>query len=205
MDEVTKARIFDPFFTTKFTGRGLGLAAVQGIIRAHRGAIRVYSTSGEGTTFLILLPAARRAQVVRQAETARRARAIPAGSVALVIDDEKTVRTVAKNVLNRVGMKVLLAENGREGVEVFREQHRDVAIVVLDLQMPVMGGEEALRLLKEIDPDVPVILSSGFDETEAERRFAALKPAMFLQKPYTAGRLTDAVAATLDLQDGTGA
>jgi len=196
MDEATKARIFDPFFTTKFTGRGLGLAAVQGIIKGHSGAIRVYSTPGHGTSFLILLPA--RSQIAPAARPAELSLSIPFGSVALVIDDEEMVRRLADGVLSRAEMKVLTAENGKAGVEIFREHNRVVSVVVLDLQMPVMGGEEALVLLKQINPDVPIILSSGFDESEAARRFSKLKPARFLQKPYTVERLVEAIAATLN-------
>jgi len=196
MDDSTKAKIFDPFFTTKFTGRGLGLAAVQGIVRAHRGAIFVHSAPGRGTTFRIFLPAGT-GEAVRHDQQESGISPIPAGSVVLVIDDEDFVRKIAQEVLSRQGMRVLTADHGKSGIEVFREQKREVSVVVLDLQMPVMGGKEALAALRDIDPDIPVILSSGFDETEATKRFAAVGPTGFLQKPYTAQRLVKAVAAAL--------
>ena len=200
MDEATRARIFDPFFTTKFTGRGLGLAAVQGVVRRHRGAIFVHSIPGRGTTFRIFLPVSGR----EATPTDRREEGvtIPAGTVALVVDDEQVVRRVAQDVLGQRGMRVLTADNGKSGVEMFREHYRIISVVVLDLQMPVMGGEEALRLLRQIDPNIPVILSSGFDERESTQRFSTSKPAGFLQKPYTAQRLASAVATVLRKRTG---
>ncbi len=196
MDEATKARIFEPFFTTKFTGRGLGLAAVQGIVKAHGGAIRVYSTPGHGTTFLVFLPA-KSASAVEVRAAKIRPSTIPPHSVVLVIEDEPVVRSVVTRVLSRAGVKVLTAENGKQGVDLFLEHQPIISLVLLDLQMPVMGGEEALAHLKEIDPDVTVILSSGFDESEAHRRFSNLDLAAFLQKPYTNDRLIEAIAGAL--------
>src|ERR1051326_5932016 len=196
MDEATKARIFDPFFTTKFMGRGLGLAAVQGIVRVHRGAIFVHSAPGRGTTFRILLPVSGRNAIPPETR-AEVASTIPGGSAVLVIDDEDFVRNIAQEVLSRQGMRVMTADNGKSGVEIFQEHKRLISVIVLDLQMPVMGGEETLAELRKINPDVPIILSSGFDETEARRRFAARKPAGFLQKPYSGQRLVNAVAEAM--------
>jgi two-component system CheB/CheR fusion protein len=196
MDEATKARIFDPFFTTKFTGRGLGLAAVQGIVKGHGGAIRVYSTPGYGTTFLVQFPVSRRNAIAALPKRPD-VPSIPAGSVALVIDDEEAVRDLATNVLSRAGMRVMVAADGKSGVELFQRYNRIVSAVILDLTMPVMTGEVALPLIKQINPDVPVILSTGFDASEAARRFPGLRPQGFLQKPYTNERLVEAIAGTM--------
>jgi len=196
MDDATKARVFDPFFTTKFTGRGLGLAAVQGIVKGHGGSIGVYTTPGHGTTFLVMFPASRKAKAA--ATAVRKTRVIPSGTVALVIDDEEAIRTLADSVLAREGVRVMTAENGQSGVDLFREHSRVISVVVLDLMMPVMGGGDALAQIKRIDAKIPVILTSGYDESETARKYAGLNPQGFLQKPYTADRLVEAVATVME-------
>jgi len=181
MDAGTVDRIFEPFFTTKFTGRGLGLAAVLGVVRGHRGALSVESVPGQGTTFRILLvPSARSVLPERP-----KAVALPgAGLTVLLIDDEETVRDMVGEVLEHEGVSVLRAEDGARGLAVFRERHESVDVVLLDLSMPGLSGEETYRRLREIDPGVRVILSSGYDRDEARGRFGAGIPAGFIQKPY---------------------
>ena len=183
MDEATAAKIFDPFFTTKFTGRGLGLAAVLGIVRGHKGALKVYSTVGKGTTFKVLFPATDQAAPETR-PAAPEHQFIGKGTV-LVVDDDAIIRKVAKSILERFGYRVLLAENGREALEIFEQTRGEVALVVLDLTMPVMNGEEALRQMKLMQPDVPILLSSGYNEMEAIQRFAGKGLAGFIQKPYS--------------------
>jgi PAS domain S-box-containing protein len=158
MNDEVISRIFDPFFTTKFTGRGLGLAAVQGIVRGHKGTLKVYSQPGKGTTFKVLLPVSNR--VLPENPRRPSAEALSGDATVLVIDDEQIVRQTAKAMLERYGYTVLLAENGREGVDLFRVLSDKVGLVILDMTMPVMSGEETLRNLKLINPQVRVLLSS---------------------------------------------
>jgi PAS domain S-box-containing protein len=196
MDEATVKRIFDPFFTTKFTGRGLGLAAVQGIVRGHKGALKVYSTPGKGTTFKAFFPATEETVAVKRPPVA------PAAArdlLVLVIDDEEIIRKTAKAMLERYGYTVVLAENGKEGVELFQVLADKVSAVLLDMTMPVMNGEEAFSRMMAIRPDVKVVLSSGFNEVEAIRRFTGKNLAGFIQKPYSAAALGEKIRSVLDL------
>jgi two-component system, cell cycle sensor histidine kinase and response regulator CckA len=179
MDEDTCSRIFDPFFTTKFTGRGLGLAAVSGIVRSHKAEIRVDSSIGEGTTFQVFFPAAMGAAPRRRQETP----ALKKGSgTVLVVDDEEIVRRIATLALQRSGYTVLTAANGREAIETL-SLNPQVDVLVLDLMMPVMSGWEALEHLRRIKPNVKVVASSGYTEAEAMRRFGS-GISVFVQKPY---------------------
>lgn len=189
MSEETLKKIFDPFFTTKFAGRGLGLSAVLGIVRAHSGALKVYSQPGRGTTFKLLFPISKEATVPEPAEEVKDL--VGSGTV-LIVDDEEVVRRTASHALERYGYRTIMARDGREAIEVYQSE-REIALVLLDLTMPVMSGEEALRGLQTINPGVRVLLTSGYNEVEAVQRFAGKGLAGFIQKPYTAASLAERV------------
>jgi len=186
MDAETRGRVFDPFFTTKRTGRGLGMAAVLGIVRGHRGAIRLDTEPGRGTTFRVLFPAAGDVSVRPLPEPESPHDAFPRDTGAvLVVDDEKLVRALARHMLKFLGLGVFEAEDGQQAVELFREHADSIACVILDLTMPRLSGEETLRELRRIRPCIPVILSSGYSEEEIAGRFGDDGPTAFLDKPYS--------------------
>jgi DNA-binding NtrC family response regulator len=167
----------------------------MGIVRGHKGALRVYSTPGQGSTFKVLFPAAAGA---RPSVPVREAGVFRGSETILVVDDEDIVRQAARNALERYGYTVQTAQDGAEAVEIFSRENGRIGLVLLDLTMPLMAGEEALAKLRVVSPDVKVLLSSGFNEVEAVRRFIGKGLAGFIQKPYSAVDLARRVRQALD-------
>jgi PAS domain S-box-containing protein len=194
MDEATKRRIFDPFFTTKFTGSGLGLAAVSGIVRRLKGRLDVKSAPGEGSTFRIVFPGVPVQLPSPKAVPRAESRAT---GVILLVDDDPMVRNLSLAILEREGYSVLIAENGKVAVDLFRTNLDSIAAVLLDLTMPVMAGREAFRQMTEIQADIPVIISTGYGEPEDFELFNGAGGV--IHKPYTISELSEKVASVLAL------
>jgi PAS domain S-box-containing protein len=190
MNKDTLAKIFDPFFTTKFTGRGLGMAAVLGIVRGHKGAIKVYSEPGKGTTFKVLLPASSMPAEICNHDTPTDD--WKGNGAVLLVDDEETIRDIGQEMLQELGFSTFTANDGRAAIEIF-SQHPDITFVILDLTMPHMDGEQCFRELRKLNPDVKVIMSSGFNEFEVTRKFVGKGLAGFIQKPYKLSELKEAI------------
>ncbi|WP_420632407.1 response regulator [Candidatus Leptofilum sp.] len=188
------SRIFDPFFSTKETGTGLGLSATLGIIRSHKGGIQVESNLGEGSCFIVYFRASdQEAKELVQKEM----KGSTISGVALVIDDQDAILSVAEDMLTARGMKVMLANSGPKGLELFQAHHESIDVVLLDLKMPGMGGDEVFVKLKEISPGVRVIVTSGYSEQETLDYLANNQDVTFLQKPYRFRSLTETVMSIL--------
>jgi CheY-like chemotaxis protein len=197
MDSTTLSRVFDPFFTTKTKGRGLGLAAVLGIVRGHKGALQVESEPGKGAIFHIYLPAEKMPDSQRHSfgNDEVGTGALPSGHV-LIIDDEEPVRDAVTDILEMAGVGVLAAADGTSGLALFRERRSEIGLVLLDLSMPGLSGEQTLRGLHKIDPDVCVIVSSGYDFEGVCSRIGPDVQVNFMQKPYNIDTLLETISQT---------
>lgn len=188
IEENIRQKIFDPFFSTKFTGRGLGLSTVLGAVRGHGGAIQVESEPGQGALFKVFLPASNK----RAEEPDRETHMPPAwkgeGTV-LLVDDEEIVRKVTRRMLEELGFSVVAVSSGEEAVEMFRKRRQDIVCVILDMTMPGMNGEMTGRALRDIDPNVPIVLTSGYNEKEVMGRITSDYFSDVIQKPYKVGLL----------------
>jgi len=195
MSPEIQSRIFEPFFTTKEAGKGtgLGMSAVYGTVQEHGGAITVYSEVGTGTVFHIYLPVT--TETVKR-EIDEETVAVGSGTI-LVIDDEELIRVTASAMLRSMGYQVILATNGQEGVDTFREAKEEVDLIILDMIMPVMGGREAFGKLREIRSDIPIVISSGFSKEEDLSELKKQGASGFLNKPFRKAELAEMVRATL--------
>ncbi len=197
MDAETRSRIFDPFYSTKFTGRGLGLAAVMGIVRGHQGSVEIDTESGRGTRFRVVFPAGP-AQVPATRPIPIDAFSWHDRGTVLVVDDDEGVRQLAADTLERIGMRVLCASDGGEGIELFRKMKHEICLVVLDRTMPGTSGEQTFLEMQHIQPQTPILLISGYSKERAVGHFGELGLAGFLQKPFMPEVLIGTVRSILD-------
>ena len=200
MEEETRQRLFEPFFTTKFMGRGLGMSAVLGIVRVHKGAIVLESATGWGSAFRVLFPVSGEARHRLWEDTVPTDRPkcpVAFAGTILVADDEEQVRELCMAVAEHFGFGAIGAVDGKEAVKVFTEHADDIALVILDLTMPNMDGICTFYELKRIRSDVRVILCSGYDEQSVSKRFTGDRPTVFIQKPYHVGDLQDKISQVM--------
>ncbi|HEY3497991.1 MAG TPA: PAS domain-containing protein, partial [Polyangiaceae bacterium] len=191
MTEETRSRLFEPFFTTKFTGRGLGLSAVQGIVRGHGGGIVLRTMPGKGTTIKVLLPYTEGPDKRAPSTPADAPSSWTGAGLVLLVDDDARVRVVTQLLLRDLGFDVLEAPSGRDAIREFEARAEEIRVVVLDVTMPDLSGDQVLGELRRRRPDLKILLCSGYAEEEMRDRFSSEDMANFLQKPYTRNALKD--------------
>ncbi len=197
MDEATKGRIFEPFFTTKFTGRGLGMAAVMGIVRGHHGDLDLTTAPGQGTTFKVLMPIAGETPLATDPVKVDESLWHGTGLI-LLVDDEEAVRSTCARMLKRLGFETVTACDGREALDIFRERRHEITCVLMDLTMPTMGGEEAWHEMRRLLPEVKVILASGYNKQELIRETTVQGLVRFIQKPYKLALLSQTLRSVCE-------
>lgn len=204
MTEEVQSRLFEPFFTTKFTGRGLGMAAVLGIVRRYKGTIFIQSQPGSGTTIRVLIPIS----TLVQTATGLRAHSEEwvdtahlfqnqAERTIMVVDDDEAIRTTFSLVLEQEGFNVIPAQHGQQALDIFAARSDDFDCIILDLIMPEMDGEQTLYKMRHLRADIPIILTSGYSETEIQSRFLDESPTAFIQKPFQVTSLLKTIQKVL--------
>ncbi|MDD5284291.1 MAG: response regulator [Desulfuromonadaceae bacterium] len=197
MDEETKWRIFEPFFTTKFTGRGLGMSAVLGIVKSHGGALQLFSQPGQGTTFKVYLPV-QKSDIAEESPEQVSSAVWKGNGTILLVEDEQQVALVAKTMLEAMGFTAIAAENGKEALELYQKHAADIALVLTDLGMPLMDGYTLFHELKKIKPELPIIISSGFGDTSVTSRIAREGIAGLATKPYSFDQLREVLKSVVE-------
>ena len=197
MSEEMLGRIYDPFYSTKFKGRGLGLASVLGIVRAHHGEIQVESVVGEGTIFRLCLPTSQESSLPLLVSEDSQDQWQGTG-LALMVDDDETVLVLGKEMLTRIGFQVIQATDGEDGLRMFEQHRQEFAVVILDLTMPGLSGEMVYADMQKMDPSIPVVMSSGYTEQDVSLRLGARGSRGFLQKPYTLDQMRVQIHQLLD-------
>ena len=198
MDEKTKKRLFEPFFTTKFTGRGLGMSTILGIIKSHAGALQLSSTPGAGTTFSIYLPLTDKPDYAETTQTTGEVFFAKPGGTILLVDDEPELRAIGATMITALGFFVITASNGREALEIYREKESIIDLIFTDLIMPEMGGVETYKELRKLAPSIPIIFCSGYDRDEISALINNDERAGFVQKPYRPDHLSNVLTKYMD-------
>ena len=198
MDEETSRRIFEPFYTTKFTGRGLGMSAVLGIIKAHNGALQLLSQPGQGTTFKIYLPLQSRESTGEESLKPLSSAPWQGSGTILLVEDEPQLMMVAAMLLKALGFSVIEAVNGKEALELYQKNAEYITLVLTDIGMPVMDGYELFRELKKLNPELPIILTSGFGDADATTQIPREDIAGMLSKPYNFDQLREVLKCAVE-------
>ena len=199
MDAETQKRVFEPFYTTKFTGRGLGMSAVLGIITSHKGFLQLSSAPDVGTTFTVYFPPADKSGAATVIPTSAAVPPAKTSGTILLVDDEEALRIIGSALLNAIGFSTMVAANGREALETYREQGAGIDLILLDLLMPGMGGIETYRMLRELSPELPVVICSGYSVDSILEDIDSDLHVAVLQKPYTPDQLRDTVIQLLSV------